>query len=160
MILEIYFFAFLFVFGLFLYGMAVYLKTINENEMSFCRYILYVPLICIMFVVITRYWEVKIMKFVLKRYREDIFELSDEKLQELKEIKINQIKEDKELLQNTTSEQITNHLENINNNNIFSNITDLEILEYIVLEGKHIEVIDSGYDEKEPCLKHEDVYKK
>jgi hypothetical protein len=55
MILEIYFFTFLFVFGLFLYGMAVYLKTINENEMSFCRYILYVPLICIMLVVIARY---------------------------------------------------------------------------------------------------------
>ena len=55
MILEIYFFTFIFVLGLFLYGMAVYMKTINENEMSFCRYILYVPLICIMLVVIARY---------------------------------------------------------------------------------------------------------
>lgn len=54
-ILEIWAFTFIFVLGLFLYGMAIYLKTINENEMSFCRYILYVPLICIMLVVIARY---------------------------------------------------------------------------------------------------------
>jgi ABC-type dipeptide/oligopeptide/nickel transport system permease subunit len=55
MILEIYFFTFLFVFGLFLYGMAAYLKKINEHEMSFCKWILTLPLICITILIITRY---------------------------------------------------------------------------------------------------------
>ncbi len=55
MALEIYAFTFIFVLGLFLYGMGIYFKTINEYELEFCRYLLYLPLICIMIVVIARY---------------------------------------------------------------------------------------------------------
>ena len=54
-ILEIWAFTFIFVLGLFLYGMAIYLKTINENEISFCKWLLTLPLICISILIITRY---------------------------------------------------------------------------------------------------------
>jgi hypothetical protein len=50
--LEIYFFTFLFVLGLFMYGSAIYLKAINENERDLCKWLLIIPIICITLIVI------------------------------------------------------------------------------------------------------------
>tara|TARA_R100001086_G_scaffold201681_1_gene117887 strand:+ start:55 stop:261 length:207 start_codon:yes stop_codon:yes gene_type:complete len=68
------------------------------------------------------------MKYIIKRYKEDIFEISTDQEKYLK-------KQGK-------------------------NLSEDEIIDFIENEGKHIELIDSGFDEKEPCLKYEDVYKK
>ena len=68
------------------------------------------------------------MKYVIKRYREDIFELSNDQEKYLKKQG--------------------------------DSLSEEEIIDFIENEGKHIELIDSGFDEKEPCLKYEDVYKK
>jgi len=67
------------------------------------------------------------MRIIIKSYREDIFELSEDKVEEL-------MKEEK------CEDSF----------NVFDNFSDFEICEYFQVNGKHIETVDSGYDTNNP----------
>ena len=76
------------------------------------------------------------MKIIIKRYKEEVFELSEEQIETLmKEEKCNDA------------------------DNVFYNFSDCEICEYFEENGKYIETIDEGYDVEEPFRWFHEVFK-